>query len=75
MLLQRRNRLSARSLPNGSLNPDSPLALDLQLGGSTVTGTWPEQTARPVTHAPSQVTGRLWGVGTVGLIQIVAQHL
>lgn len=45
VLLQHGNRLTARSLPNASLNPDSPLTLDLQLDGSTVTGTWQEQTA------------------------------
>jgi hypothetical protein len=45
VLLQHGNRLTGRSLPNGSLNPDSPLTLDLQVDGSTVTGTWTEQTA------------------------------
>ncbi|MFJ6386462.1 helix-turn-helix domain-containing protein [Streptomyces sp. NPDC091972] len=45
VLLQHGNRLTGRSLPNASLNPDSPLTLDLQLDGSTVTGTWTEQTA------------------------------
>ncbi|MFF4306999.1 helix-turn-helix domain-containing protein [Streptomyces sp. NPDC001601] len=44
-LLQHGNRLTARSLPNASLNPNSPLTLDLQLDESTVTGTWTEQTA------------------------------
>lgn len=45
VLLQHGNRITGRSLPNASLNPDSPLTLDLQLEGSTVTGTWTEQTA------------------------------
>ncbi len=45
VLLQHGNRLTGRSLPNGSANADSPLTLDLQLDGSTVTGTWTEQTA------------------------------
>lgn len=45
VLLQHGNRITGRSLPNASLNPDSPLTLDLQLDGSTVTGTWTEQTA------------------------------
>ncbi|WP_374213892.1 XRE family transcriptional regulator [Streptomyces sp. A3M-1-3] len=45
VLLQHGNRLTGRSLPNASLNPDSPLTLDLQLDGATVTGTWTEQTA------------------------------
>ncbi|MBE8471059.1 helix-turn-helix domain-containing protein [Streptomyces justiciae] len=45
VLLQHGNRITGRSLPNGSLNPDSPLTLDLQLDGATVTGTWTEQTA------------------------------
>ncbi|WP_406331878.1 helix-turn-helix domain-containing protein [Streptomyces sp. NBC_00203] len=45
VMLQHGNRLTGRSLPNGSLNPGSPLTLDLQLDGSTVTGTWTEQTA------------------------------
>lgn len=45
VLLQHGNRLTGRSLPSGSLNPDSPLTLDLQIDGNTVTGTWVEQTA------------------------------
>ncbi|MFE0132764.1 helix-turn-helix domain-containing protein [Streptomyces sp. NPDC059037] len=45
VLLQHGNRLTARSLPQGSLNPDSPLTLDLQIEGSAITGTWQEQTA------------------------------
>ncbi|NEA45234.1 helix-turn-helix transcriptional regulator [Streptomyces sp. SID10815] len=45
VLLQHGNRLTGRSLPHASLNPDSPLTLDLQVEGGTVTGTWTEQTA------------------------------
>ncbi|MFD4631433.1 helix-turn-helix domain-containing protein [Streptomyces sp. NPDC058284] len=45
VLLQHGNRLTGRSLPNASLNPNSPLTLDLQVDGTTVTGTWTEQTA------------------------------
>ncbi|MFJ7242372.1 XRE family transcriptional regulator [Streptomyces olivaceus] len=45
VLLQHGNRITARSLPHGSSNPDSPLTMDLTLDGSVVTGTWVEQTA------------------------------
>ncbi|RZB15718.1 XRE family transcriptional regulator [Streptomyces sp. F001] len=45
VLLQHGNRLTGRSLPQGSLNPDSPLTLDLQVDGGIITGTWTEQTA------------------------------
>ena len=45
VLLQHGNRLTARSLPNGSTNPHSPLTLDLTVDGAVVTGTWVEQTA------------------------------
>lgn len=45
VLLQHGNRLTGRSLPGASLHPDSPLTLDLQIEGGTVTGTWTEQTA------------------------------
>lgn len=45
VLLQHGNRLTGRSLPNATLNPGSPLNLDLQIDGATVTGTWTEQTA------------------------------
>jgi hypothetical protein len=45
VLLQHGNRFTGRSLPNASLNPNSPLTLDLQIEGGTVTGTWTEQTA------------------------------
>lgn len=45
VLLQHGNRLTARSLPNGSLNPNSPLTMDLEVDGHVATGTWTEQTA------------------------------
>lgn len=45
VVLQHGNRLTARSLPNGSSNPHSPLTMDLTLDGSVITGTWVEQTA------------------------------
>lgn len=64
VLLQHGNALSARSLPNGSLNPDSPLTLDLQLDGNTVTGTWTEQTA---------VNGYYQGARYFGALQMLAE--
>lgn len=45
VLLQHGNRITVRSLPNASANPNSPLTMDLQVDGATVTGTWSEQTA------------------------------
>ncbi|MFJ9347136.1 XRE family transcriptional regulator [Streptomyces sp. NPDC101237] len=45
VLLQHGNRLTARSLPNGSSNPNSPLTMDLEIDGHIATGTWTEQTA------------------------------
>lgn len=45
VLLQHGNRLTVRSLPGASLNPDSPLTMDLTIDASVVTGTWVEQTA------------------------------
>jgi hypothetical protein len=45
VLLQHGNRLTARSLPNGSSNPNSPLTMDLEIDGHVATGTWTEQTA------------------------------
>ncbi|MFJ3234182.1 helix-turn-helix domain-containing protein [Streptomyces sp. NPDC086787] len=59
VLLQHGNTLSGRSLPNGSLNPDSPLSLDLQLDGNTVTGTWTEQTARDGYYQGARYFGAL----------------
>jgi transcriptional regulator with XRE-family HTH domain len=44
-LIQHGDKLSVRSLPNASSNPDSPLSMSLEVRGSVVTGTWEEQTA------------------------------
>lgn len=46
VLLQHGSRLTVQSLPGASLNPDSPLSMDLTADGMTVTGTWTEQTAK-----------------------------
>jgi hypothetical protein len=59
VLLQHGNRLNGRSLPNASLNPDSPLTLDLQLDGNAVTGTWTEQTAREGYYQGARYFGAL----------------
>jgi transcriptional regulator with XRE-family HTH domain len=45
VLIQHGNRLTGRSLPGTSTNPDSPLTLDLTVDRNVVTGTWTEQTA------------------------------
>lgn len=45
VVLQHGDRLTVRSLPDGSSNADSPLTMDLTVDGSVVTGTWVEQTA------------------------------
>jgi hypothetical protein len=44
VILQHGDRLTVRSLPNGSSNPNSPLTMDLTLDGNVTTGTWVEQT-------------------------------
>lgn len=59
VLLQHGNRLTARSLPNASLNPDSPLTLDFQIEGSAVTGTWTEETARDGYYQGARYFGAL----------------
>lgn len=59
VLLQHGNRLTARSLPNASLNPASPLTLDLQIDGATVTGTWTEQTASDSYYRGARYFGAL----------------
>ncbi|MFI9309377.1 XRE family transcriptional regulator [Streptomyces triculaminicus] len=46
VVIQHGNKLTARSLPEGSSNPDSPLTLDLTVEGNVVTGTWREETAQ-----------------------------
>ncbi len=45
VLLQHGNRLTVRSLPEASSNPNSPLTMDLTVDAGVVTGTWVEQTA------------------------------
>lgn len=45
VLLQHGNRITVRSLPGASSNPDSPLTMDLTVDEGVVTGTWVEQTA------------------------------
>lgn len=45
VIVQHDNRMTVRSLPLGSSNPDSPLTMDLTVEGNVVTGTWVEQTA------------------------------
>jgi hypothetical protein len=45
VLVRQGNRLTARSLPGASSNPDSPLTLDLTVDRHVVTGSWVEQTA------------------------------
>lgn len=45
VVLQHGNRLTVRSLPGASSNPNSPLTMDLTVDGNVITGTWVEQTA------------------------------
>lgn len=45
VLLQHGNRITVRSIPGASTNPDSPLSMDLTVDGGVVTGSWVEQTA------------------------------
>lgn len=45
VVLQHGNRLTVRSLPGASTNPDSPLTIDLTVDTNVATGTWVEQTA------------------------------
>lgn len=45
VLLQHNQRITARSLPLAATRPGSLVALDLELDGTTVTGTWTEETA------------------------------
>jgi DNA-binding transcriptional regulator YiaG len=46
VLIQHGNRLTVRSLPDASSNPNSPLTMDLTADANVVTGTWVEQTAQ-----------------------------
>ena len=59
VLLQHGNKLTVRSLPNGSLNPDSPLTMDLTVDGNVVTGTWVEETARDGYYAGARYHGAI----------------
>ncbi|MCG6496708.1 XRE family transcriptional regulator [Kitasatospora sp. A2-31] len=46
VLTQHGNRITGRSLPGASSNPDSPVSFDLTADRNIVTGTWVEQTAQ-----------------------------
>lgn len=46
VVVQHGASLSVQSLPNGSLNPDSPLWMDLSQDRHIVTGKWTEETAK-----------------------------
>lgn len=57
VLLQHGNKLTVRSLPDASLNPNSPLTMDLTLDGNVVTGTWVEETASEGYYAGARYHG------------------
>ncbi|MEV0471471.1 helix-turn-helix transcriptional regulator [Streptomyces prunicolor] len=57
VLLQHGNKLTVRSLPDASLNPNSPLTMDLTLDGNVVTGTWVEETATEGYYAGARYHG------------------
>lgn len=59
VIIQHGNKLTARSLPEGSSNPDSPLTLDLTVEGNVVTGTWREETARDGYYAGAVYHGAI----------------
>ncbi|WP_042405959.1 helix-turn-helix domain-containing protein [Streptacidiphilus carbonis] len=59
VLVQHGNHLTGRSLPDASLNPDSPLSLDLTIDRNVVTGTWVEQTATDGYYAGARYHGAL----------------
>lgn len=59
VLLQHGNRLTVRSLPDASLNPNSPLTMDLTVEGNVVTGTWTEQTATDGYYAGARYHGAI----------------
>lgn len=69
VLVQHENRLTGQSLPGGSANPDSPLALDLTVDRNVVTGTWtsrlrPAATTRGLaTTVPCNSSSSRRGVG------------
>ncbi|OEU88093.1 DNA-binding protein [Streptomyces abyssalis] len=57
VLLQHGNKLTGRSLDGASLNPGSPLSLDLTIDRNVVTGTWVEQTADDGYYAGARYHG------------------
>ncbi|WP_116214955.1 XRE family transcriptional regulator [Streptomyces olivoreticuli] len=59
VVLQHGNKLTVRSLPEGSSNPNSPLTLDLTVEGNVVTGTWREETARDGYYAGAVYHGAI----------------
>ncbi|MCC2278499.1 helix-turn-helix domain-containing protein [Streptomyces sp. ET3-23] len=59
VIIQHGNKLTARSLPEGSSNPDSPLTMDLTVDGNVVTGTWREETAQDGYYAGAVYHGAL----------------
>ncbi|WP_369207578.1 helix-turn-helix domain-containing protein [Streptomyces sp. PU-14G] len=59
VLVQHGNRLTGESLPGGSNNPDSPLALEMTVDRNVVTGTWTEQTATGGYYAGARYHGAL----------------
>lgn len=59
VLLQHGNKLTVRSLPDASLNPNSPLTMDLTLDGNVVTGTWVEETASEGYYAGARYHGAI----------------
>lgn len=59
VLLQHGNKLTVRSLPDASLNPNSPLTMDLTVDGNVVTGTWVEETATDGYYAGARYHGAI----------------
>ncbi|MER6502308.1 XRE family transcriptional regulator [Streptomyces sp. NPDC001455] len=59
VIIQHRNKLTVRSLPDASSNPDSPLTMDLTMDGNVVTGSWREETARDGYYAGAVYHGAL----------------
>lgn len=56
ILVQHGDRLTVRSLPGGSINPDSQLTMDLTVDGSVITGTWSSRPLRTATTAAPATT-------------------
>ncbi|WP_344578514.1 XRE family transcriptional regulator [Streptomyces lunalinharesii] len=59
VVIQHRNKLTVRSLPEASSNPDSPLTMDLTVDGNVVTGSWREETAGDGYYAGAVYHGAL----------------